>query len=117
MEKMIAFCGLNCSECATFIATCEDNDEKRKKVAVEWSKMYQTQLKPEDINCDGCLTTKGKLFSHCNVCEIRKCGREKAVATCAHCDEYACDKLNSFFALAPQTKVALDQIRKGLSAK
>ncbi|MBN1664168.1 MAG: DUF3795 domain-containing protein [Deltaproteobacteria bacterium] len=117
MEKMTAYCGLNCTECATLIATREDDDEKRKKVAAEWSKLYQAPLKPEEMYCDGCLSTNGRLFRHCAVCDIRICGLKKAVANCAHCDDYACDKLNNFFALAPQTKDALDQIRKGLSAK
>lgn len=116
MEKMIAFCGINCAECPTFIATREDNDEKRKKVAEEWSKAYQASLQPGDINCDGCQTGNGRLFSHCNVCDIRKCGMEKAVSTCAGCDEYACNKLSKIFSLAPQAKAMLDRIRKGLPA-
>jgi len=33
MNKMIAFCGLNCTECPAFIATRKDDDEERKKVS------------------------------------------------------------------------------------
>jgi len=114
MEKMIAFCGIDCAECPTFLATWEDNDEKRKKVAEQWSKEYKAQFKPEDINCDGCLQDKGRLFSHCTVCEIRICGREKKLANCAYCTEYPCQKLNNFFTMVPQGKVTLDEIKKGL---
>jgi hypothetical protein len=114
MEKMIAFCGINCAECPTFLATQEDNDHKREKVAEQWSKDYQMQIKAKDINCDGCLSETGRLFSHCNVCEIRKCGQEKKIENCAHCNEYPCQKLNNFFAMVPYGKVTLDEIRKTL---
>lgn len=112
MEKQIAFCGINCVECPTFLATQENNDAKRKKVAELWSRAYQMQLEGKDINCDGCLSDNGRLFSHCKVCEIRKCGREKKVENCAYCDEYPCQKLNIFFASVPQGKVMLDEIKK-----
>ena len=114
MDKMIAFCGLNCAECPTFLATLKNDDRMREKVALDWSKMYKTQLKAKDINCDGCLAEKGRLFSHCNVCEIRKCGREKKIENCAHCNEYPCQKLNNFFVMVPHAKLALDEIRKTL---
>ncbi len=112
MEKMIAFCGIDCAECPTLLATSEDNDEKRKKVAELWSKQYKAQFKPEDINCDGCFQDKGSLFSHCQVCEIRSCGRGKKLANCAYCNEYPCQKLAGFFQMVPQSKITLDEIRK-----
>ncbi len=34
MKKMIGFCGINCSECPAFLATQNDDDIERKKVAV-----------------------------------------------------------------------------------
>ncbi|HYA13697.1 MAG TPA: DUF3795 domain-containing protein [Syntrophales bacterium] len=114
MEKMIAFCGINCAECPTFLATQEDNDRKRERVVERWYKDYHMQIKAEDINCDGCLSETGRLFSHCNVCEIRKCGQEKKVENCAHCKEYPCQKLNKFFEVVPHGKVTLDEIRRTL---
>lgn len=112
MEKMIAFCGLVCTECPAFIATQKEDDEERKKVAEMWSKEFKVELKPEDINCDGCLADSERLFSHTKVCEIRKCGLDRKVANCAHCDEYACEKLTAFFKMAPQAKTTLDEISK-----
>ncbi len=114
MDKMTAFCGIVCSECAAFIATHKNDDGERKKVAEEWSKEFKADLKPEDINCDGCLATSENLFSHTKVCEIRKCALEKGVKNCAYCDEYICDKLNSFFKSAPEAKKNLEEIRKNL---
>ena len=54
------------------------------------------------------------LFSHCKVCEIRKCGREKEVKNCAYCDVYVCEKLTKFFDMAPDAKITLSEIRKNL---
>ena len=114
MEKMIAICGLACTECPAFIATHKNDDGERKKVAQEWSKEFKVDLKPEDINCDGCLATTDNLFSHTKVCGIRKCGLEKGVKNCAYCDEYVCEKLSNFFNDAPQAKKNLEEIRKNL---
>ena len=114
MEKMIAYCGIVCSECGAFIATQNDDDAKRRETAEIWSKKYNHDFKPEEINCDGCLTTTGRVIGYCNVCEIRKCGQEKGVANCAYCEDYACDKLEKFFQMVPENKTTLDEIRKGL---
>ncbi|MBI5606309.1 MAG: DUF3795 domain-containing protein [Deltaproteobacteria bacterium] len=114
MEKMIAFCGMGCTECPTFLATQENDDSKRKKVAEQWSQFFQMSLKPEDINCDGCHSATGRLFNHCQVCEIRKCGQEKDLKNCAFCNEYPCQKLTNLFMLIPQGKANLEEIRKTL---
>ena len=114
MEKMIAFCGLTCTECPAFIATQKDDDEEREKVAKVWSKEFKCEIKPEDVNCDGCLEESGQLFSYCKVCEIRKCGQEKEIKNCSYCDDYACEKLTKFFGMAPEAKTSLEEIRKNL---
>jgi len=36
MKKMIAYCGLICTECPGYIATQKDSDEEREKVAKLW---------------------------------------------------------------------------------
>ena len=113
MSEMIAFCGLACHECVTFLATQSDDDEKRREVAESWSKGYDVDLKPEDINCNGCLSEGEVLFSHCRVCEIRKCGMERGIQNCAQCEDYACDKLAELFGMVPHAKDRLDQIRAG----
>ncbi len=114
MDKMIAFCGIVCTECPAFLATQKDDDNERMKVAELWSKEYKTEIKPQDINCDGCLSEDGRLFSHPRVCEIRKCGQERNVKNCAYCDDYACEKLNKFFEMAPDQRATLEEIRKNL---
>jgi len=114
MEKMIGFCGIVCSECLGFLATQKDDNDERRKVAELWSKQFNVDVKPEDVNCDGCLSESGRLIGHCKVCEIRKCGQDKRLKNCAYCDEYACEKLNKFFETAPDAKTNLEDIRNNL---
>ncbi len=114
MDKMIAFCGLICTGCPAFIATQKDDDNERKKVAELWSKEFNEDIKPGDINCDGCLSENGRLFGYCNVCEIRSCALGRSVKNCAYCDDYACDKLVKFFDMVPDAKSTLDEIRASL---
>ena len=114
MEKMIAYCGITCTDCGAFIATQNDDAAKRKEVVAEWKKQFNVDAKPEDINCDGCLATTDRLWGYCHICEIRKCGQEKGVVNCAYCADYACDKLEKFFERAPMFRATLDEIRKGL---
>ncbi|MGB2806383.1 MAG: DUF3795 domain-containing protein, partial [Sedimentisphaerales bacterium] len=102
------------NECEAFIATSNDDDAKRAEVAELWSKQYDHEFKAEDINCDGCTSGSDRLFSHCKVCEIRKCANEKAVENCAHCDEYACEKLEGLFKMVPDARKNLDAIRNSL---
>ena len=114
MEKQIAYCGLICTDCAAYIATQNDDDEKRQEVVDDWTVRHNHPFKIEDINCDGCLITKGNLVGYCLVCPIRKCGQEKGVANCAYCSDYICDGLNEFFDAGDSCKVTLDKIKAGL---
>jgi hypothetical protein len=108
---MLAYCGLKCNDCEAFLATLEDNEEKRQEIAAIWSKECKKNIKPEDIYCHGC-TSKGEiLFSYCNICEIRKCAVERKVINCAACPEYVCENLERFFSMVPEAKINLDKLR------
>ena len=113
-KKQIAYCGLICTDCTAYIATQNDDDDMRKATAADWTKRYNHQFKIEDINCDGCITGTDRVVGQCLVCTVRKCGREKGVANCAYCEEYICDELGKYFAMAPVMKENLEEIRKGL---
>ena len=111
MKTMIAYCGINCKECPAYIATQNNDDAARAKVAQEWQKMFNPNIKPEDINCDGCTSKSLRLFQHCKECGIRLCGIEKKIENCADCQEYTCDKLEDFFKMVPNCRVTLDNIK------
>ena len=114
MDEMIAFCGINCTKCPALLATQKDDDIERRRVAEMWSKEFNADIKPEDINCDGCLSESERIFNYCKVCEVRKCAQERSVENCAHCDDYACEKLNKIFGMAPDARPTLEEIRKNL---
>jgi hypothetical protein len=116
MDKTIAFCGLICSACPAYIAKKDNNDELRKKTAEEWSKQFNAEMKPEDINCDGCNAVDGVHIGYCNICEIRKCAIGRGVENCAYCTDYACEKLEKFISRIPDAKKRLEDIRKAKQA-
>jgi hypothetical protein len=114
MNEIIAYCGLDCSQCGALIATETNDAAKRVEVAAMWSEEFNADIRPEHIYCDGCVSEGGVLYQHCSVCEIRKCGSDKGLANCGHCDEYPCIKLAEFFAVVPDAKTRLDGVRAGL---
>jgi len=111
-KKLIAACGLTCSECPAYIATQKNDDALRAATAKKWSEMFKADIKAEDINCDGCSTDSPRLFNYCATCEIRKCAREKKAATCAACLEYSCKKLDEFLAQVPEARKVLEALRQ-----
>jgi hypothetical protein len=105
--EMLAYCGLDCSECKAYIAKQTDDDDLRMKTAEEWSRP-DYPVSPEDINCDGCKSETGELWKWCLSCEVRACAGERGVETCAHCNEFGCDKLEKFL------KMSGEELRKKL---
>jgi hypothetical protein len=57
MEQIIAKCGIVCTDCNAYKATIANSDELRKQTAEEWSRMFNTTIAPESINCRGCQGT------------------------------------------------------------
>jgi len=101
MEKIIAYCGLDCSECGAFIAHQNNDEALREKTAAEWTKLYGFNFLPEMINCTSCKSN-GVHVGHCMECEIRKCASEKAIVNCGVCSDFkTCKTINDFFARAP----------------
>ncbi|MFA5024489.1 MAG: DUF3795 domain-containing protein [Patescibacteria group bacterium] len=97
-EKHLAMCGLNCSACAAFIATKNNDQKLQAKTAREWTERFistnsnRPPLKPENIVCHGCLSA-GPLYQHCLECKIRKCGLAKGLKNCQECQDYKCADL------------------------
>lgn len=112
MSRMIAYCGLICSACPTFLATKNDDDVAREKTAALYAEKFGLDLKPEDINCDGCKSVGGKLIGYCQACEIRRCCRGKGLDNCTLCDEQPCGHLMKFHEFSPDAKACFEALKE-----
>jgi hypothetical protein len=114
MDKIIAYCGLVCSDCEAYIATQAGDQAALERVAAKWREEYNApNITVESVICDGCLTGERKC-GHCAECDIRACGMEHGMANCGHCAEYACEKLERFFGMVPPARTVLDEISLSL---
>ena len=94
MKPFIAFCGLDCEACEARLATINDDDALRVKVAELWSKLNGVEITPAMINCVGCRVD-GVKTPYCeSLCPIRLCASERKLETCGSCAETeSCGKL------------------------
>jgi hypothetical protein len=115
MNKIIAYCGLVCTDCPAYVATQADDRAALEQVAAQWRQEYNApNITVESIICDGCLEDNGRKCGHCAECDVRACGVARGVANCAHCDDYGCEKIERFFGFAPGARAVLDEIRLSL---
>jgi hypothetical protein len=117
MIKMIGYCGLICTDCEAFLATQSNDWAALERMAAKAREEYgMPEATAEAVLCDGCLTASGRQCGYCEQCQVRACALERGMANCAHCRDYACEKLESFFGLAPAARTMLDEIRAGVVA-
>ena len=110
MKEYIAYCGLDCESCEARLATINDDDALRVKVAREWSELNGVEITPEMINCSGCRV-KGVKTPFCeSLCPIRQCALNRNVETCGNCIEMStCEKLGMITANNPE---ALERLKR-----
>lgn len=114
MKELIAFCGLDCERCEAFIATKNDDDALRKKVAKEWSELNDVDITSEMINCQGCRTDGVKTVYCDSLCPIRKCASSKKYDTCGSCSEMeTCDKVAPIVSTNEVASYNLRAVSKG----
>ena len=97
--KMIAYCCLECDKCDVYVATQNNDEQLRAKVAKEW------KMDAEKLYCNGCKSDKALLN-----CEAKKCAVARGLPTCAHCDDFpTCDK--EIWTKWPQLKEKAETMR------
>jgi hypothetical protein len=111
MERIIAACGIVCSECPAYVATQEGDEEAISKMAADAAAKLDREVNPEEVLCEGCLAESDRKCGYTTECEIRACVLGRDFANCAYCGEYACEKLTGFLESAPGVKEVLDGIR------
>jgi len=92
-NKIIAVCGLKCSECDIFKAT--DNPEIAQQIADWFKKERNEEVKIEDIHCLGCKGDRKKHWSaDCWILEC--CVNKKGLDFCNECNDFPCDRLSKW---------------------
>lgn len=95
MDKMIAYCGLDCRKCDAYKATVNNDDELRTKTAELWTKLNGVKITKEMINCFGCRGDGAKTPFCDKLCRIKKCASGKHYETCADCkNKEKCETLS-----------------------
>ena len=109
MNEYIAYCGLNCEACEARLATVNNDDALRQRVAREWSELNGVEITAEMINCVGCRID-GVKTPYCeSLCPIRQCAMERGMETCGSCGEMeSCGKLG---VIAKNNAEALQNLR------
>ena len=111
MKRFIAYCGLDCEACEARIATVNNDEKLRKKVAELWTKWNGVEITPEMIHCSGCRI-EGVKTPYCeSLCPIRPCAMSRHFETCADCNEMAaCEKVEMIFRNNGQARLNLQAI-------
>ena len=87
MNPYLAICGLNCETCEARLATVQNDETLREKVAKLWSELNGVEITPEMIHCVGCRVD-GVKTPYCeSLCPIRQCALRKGLETCGGCAE------------------------------
>ncbi len=116
MNRLIAFCGLDCAQCEAYLATQVNDRAAQERILAKWRVEYSApNMTLADVTCDSCVGLNGRHGGYCGQCPVRACGVERQVANCAYCADYAaCEKLAGFFTTVPAAKMTLDEIRRTL---
>ena len=115
MNDFIAYCGLDCEKCEARIATINNDNELRKKVAEKWSKLNNVLITSDMINCVGCRKDGVKTPFCESLCLIRKCAINNKFNTCGDCKNLIkCEKIKMIIS---NNKEALSRLQKSENNK
>ncbi len=113
MTALIAYCGADCAACEAYQATQADDPAWKERVAAGWREAYQNPgFNIMSVTCDGCTSTSGRLGAYCPQCPVRACAAARGVPHCAACPDYACEKIQAFFAMSPELQANLEALRR-----
>lgn len=110
MTKIISACGLECHTCECYLAHQEQDEEKKKDIAISWGKNYNAELSAKDIACDGCMSA-GAHFVWCHKCPIRACVVSQSYQSCAECADFPCETNKFLYDAVPKAKKTIESMR------
>ena len=110
VKDYIAYCGLDCETCEARLATMNDDNTLRIKVANLWSELNGVEITPEMINCSGCRIDGVKTPYCDSLCPIRQCAMGRNYKTCGECDKIeTCEKVGMIIG---NNRDALNNLRR-----
>ena len=117
MAGMIAYCGLACETCPTYLATRQEDDQERLQMRNDIVRLcrehYGIEYGLSEItDCDGCRSEGGRIFSASATCTIRVCARNRKIENCAWCAAYPCGPLEKFLTREPAARSRLEAMRR-----
>lgn len=101
-SRIVAPCGIVCTDCPAYLATQSDDMEKLQEVAERWSSEDQL-FEAKDLVCEGCFSDR--LYAFCAECEARECAIQKGYSVCSICSMYPCDRLNDVWGSFTDTSI------------
>ncbi|MDD3333947.1 MAG: DUF3795 domain-containing protein [Eubacteriales bacterium] len=108
MNKMIAYCGLDCEKCDAYLATLHNDDALREKTAKSWAELNNAPITAEMINCTGCRMDGVKTPFCESMCEIHQCALAKGLTTCGGCAKWeSCKTVGEILADSPDAQERL----------
>jgi hypothetical protein len=94
--EKLNYCGYACPpDCPMFLATIENNAEKKKEVYEMWEieDRYGLEFDQKQVFCYGCKIEDKPLGVVVENCPVRECAIEKSFECCIECSELqACEK-------------------------
>ena len=106
---MIAYCGIDCSKCESYLATRSGKDDDIVRVAKKLSERYRSDVKPEYVICDGCKVGERHSFFCTNSCKMRQCCITREFNSCIECEDFPCKELQFELEHNPE---AIDNLKK-----
>lgn len=90
--KKLEYCGYSCPpDCPLYLATIENNVEKKKEAYTNWEikERYNLEFDPEQMFCYRCKNDEKPAGLVVKNCPVRKCVIEKGFECCIECPELA----------------------------
>ena len=86
--KMLAYCGLYCTQCSLVVA--HDTNSREHVLRTPFESLKQVDL--SELACPGCKAED----SLCVNCDIRVCAVQNGMDCCADCEDFPCEKTLAF---------------------
>ena len=105
---MIAPCGLDCGECD--IRRAKHEPDTMREILEWFAKERGVELKPEQVDCQGCLGDRSAHWSP--DCDILACSVDRrGLKSCSECGEFPCARLETWASRSARYAAGLARLR------